>query len=407
VHDGVGQALLSANLATGVGRAGATDRQSAGVTAGVPVGPSDGASRFERRAMGSPLRLTVVGVDAARAAAGWAEVSAAIEEIEQALSRFRATSDLVRLNEAAGDPAGMSVHPRLVAALAAAERARRMTGGAFDPRILRDLERLGYVGVPLEILANTAPPAPGSTASLGVAGPAAADGVTGAVAPGGVAGTAAADGFARPGAGAVAPGGTRPTFADGLWLHCDPRESRAAVAAPVDLGGIGKGLAIRWAGKVLAATLPELREPGTGALLEAGGDLIARGVAPQGGPWMVAIEDPAGGEEPAIVALRDGAICTSSIGVHRWRTDDGRDVHHLLDPRTGEPGGAGLASVTVSGPDPAWAEVWSKALFLEGAARIGPRARAMGLAAWWVREDGSLEMTPAARQRTAWVRSEA
>ena len=205
----------------------------------------------------------------------------------------------------------------------------------------------------------------------------------------------------------LAPGGTRPTFPDGRWLHCDPRESRAAVAAPVDLGGIGKGLAIRWAGKVLAATLPELQEPGTGALLEAGGDLIARGDAPQGGPWMVAIEDPAGGEEPAIVALRDGAICTSSIAVHRWRTDDGRDVHHLLDPRTGEPGGAGLASVTVSGPDPAWAEVWSKALFLEGAARIGPRARAMGLAAWWVREDGSLEMTPAARQRTAWVRSEA
>jgi thiamine biosynthesis lipoprotein len=377
VHDGIGQALLSATLAT--------ERESAGVTAGVPAGPSDGASRFERRAMGSPLRLTVGGVDAARAAAGWAEVSAAIEEIEQALSRFRATSDLVRLNEAAGDSAGMSVHPRLVAALAAAERARRMTGGAFDPRILRDLERLGYVGVPLEIVADTTAPAPGSTASQGVAG---------AVAPGGV-------------AGAVAPSGTRPTFPDGRWLRCDPRESRAAVAAPVDLGGIGKGLAIRWAGKVLAATLPELQEPGTGALLEAGGDLIARGDAPQGGPWMVAIEDPAGGEEPAIVALWDGAICTSSIAVHRWRTDDGRDVHHLLDPRTGEPGGAGLASVTVSGPDPAWAEVWSKALFLEGAARIGPRARAMGLAAWWVREDGSLEMTPAARQRTAWVRSEA
>jgi thiamine biosynthesis lipoprotein len=401
VHDGVGQALLSATLATEAGRAGVsagvTERESAGVTAGVPdrqsavvtAGPSDGSSRFERRAMGSPLRLTVVGVDAARAAAGWADVSVAIEEIEQALSRFRATSDLVRLNETAGNSADMSVHPRLVAALAAAERARRMTGGAFDPRILRDLERLGYAGVPLEIVADTDAPAPGSTASLGVAGP------------------AAADGFARPRAGAMARGGIRPTFPDGRWLHCDPRESRAAVAAPVDLGGIGKGLAIRWAGKVLAATLPELQEPGTGALLEAGGDLIARGDAPQGGPWMVAIEDPSGGEEPAIVALRDGAICTSSIAVHRWRTDDGRDVHHLLDPRTGEPGGAGLASVTVSGPDPAWAEVWSKALFLEGAARIGPRARAMGLAAWWVRDDGSLEMTPAARQGSAWVRGEA
>jgi thiamine biosynthesis lipoprotein len=337
--------------------------------------PSDGAARFERRAMGSPLRLTVVGVAMDRAAAGWAGVSGTIEEIEQALSRFRPTSDLVRLNDLAGDPAGMSVHPRLVAALAAAERARRMTEGAFDPRILRDLERLGYVGVP------------------STSGPATASSAADQRGAGGV-------------AGLVDSGRTRPTFSDGRWLHCDPRRSMAAVAAPVDLGGIGKGLAIRWAGKVLATILPELNDPGAGALLEAGGDLIARGSAPEGGPWMVAIEDPSGAEMPAVVALQDGAICTSSIAVHRWRTDDGRDVHHLLDPRTGEPGGADLASVTVSGPDPAWAEVWSKTLFLEGAARIGPRARAMGLAAWWVRDDGSLEMTPAARQGSAWVRGE-
>ena len=35
-------------------------------------------------------------------------------------------------------------------------------------------------------------------------------------------------------------------------------------------------------------------------------------------------------------------------------------------PATGDPGGAGLRAVTVAGSDPAWAEVWSKALFLEG-----------------------------------------
>jgi len=298
---------------------------------------------------------------------GWARVSAAIEEIEQALSRFRPTSDLVRLNDHAGDPAGVPVHRRLVAALVAAERARRVTGGAFDARVLRDLERLGYAGVPATV---------GATPSV-------------------------------PTSGGVPAGRGLASFADGRWLHCDPRRALAAVAAPVDLGGIGKGLALRWASGVLAATLPELDDPAAGALLEAGGDLVARGSAPQDGPWMVGIEDPFAAEEPAIVALQDAAICTSSVAVHRWRTADGRDVHHLLDPRTGEPGGPGLTSVTVSGPDPAWAEVWSKTLFLEGAARIGERARAEGLAAWWVRDDGSLEMTPAARERTAWVRGEA
>ena len=57
----------------------------------------------------------------------------------------------------------------------------------------------------------------------------------------------------------------------------------------------------------------------------------------------------------------------------------------------------------VDAPDPAWTEVWSKALFLEGQRGIGPRARSLGLAAWWMRTDGTLEMTPAARERTVWL----
>ena len=45
-------------------------------------------------------------------------------------------------------------------------------------------------------------------------------------------------------------------------------------------------------------------------------------------------------------------------------------VHHLVDPRTGEPADGGLRAVTGHGPDPAWAEVWSKTLFIEGRERI-------------------------------------
>lgn len=61
-------------------------------------------ARFERRAMGSPLRLTIVGVTDARARAGWATVSGAIEELEEVLSRFRPSADLAALNRRAGDP---------------------------------------------------------------------------------------------------------------------------------------------------------------------------------------------------------------------------------------------------------------------------------------------------------------
>ena len=169
----------------------------------------------------------------------------------------------------------------------------------------------------------------------------------------------------------------------------------------MDLGGIGKGLALRWA----AAELE--RDGVTDFLLEAGGDLVARGLDPTGEPWLIGMEDPTEATDHlAVIAVMDGAVATSSIRVHRWLVD-GRDVHHLLDPRTGEPAEGGLLSVTVAGPDPAWAEVWSKVLFIAGAPRRSPTRRVpRGLAAWWVADDGSLEMTADARWRTVWVAAE-
>ena len=169
----------------------------------------------------------------------------------------------------------------------------------------------------------------------------------------------------------------------------------------MDLGGIGKGLTLRRA----AARLADLGI--ADLLLEAGGDLVANGRAPGGAPWQVAIEDPAGGEAPlAVVGAGGLAVATSSTRIHRWLLD-GRSVHHLLDPRTGEPAEGGLAAVSVAGPDPAWAEVWSKVLFLGGLSAIGAEARSRGLAAWWVGVDGTLAMTPAARALTTWVAAEA
>ena len=172
------------------------------------------------------------------------------------------------------------------------------------------------------------------------------------------------------------------------------------LGAAVDPGGLGKGLALRWAWRRMEAGLHD-----RGALLEAGGDIVGR-AAPGDEPWRVGIEDPSGAADPlAVIALADGAVCTSSIARQRWIDPLDRPAHHLIDPATGEPGGAGLLAVTVAGPDPAWAEVWSKALFLAGAVAIGDEARRRGLAAWWVESDGTLRMTPAARQRTTWCPS--
>jgi thiamine biosynthesis lipoprotein len=291
--------------------------------------------------------------------AAWGAVIEVFAEVDQAMSRFREDSELVALCARAPRPLE-DVSRMLVRALSIADRAVRMTGGRFDPRIIDSLERIGYAGVPHQV------PEP-REASLS--------------SPGAV-----------------------PAARSSRVLVREGRRGPVALPVPVDLGGIGKGLAVRWA----ARRVLEISGRGAvGFLLEAGGDLVASGTAPQGGPWIVGIEDPGGGPDPLAVLKveRWGAVATSSIRRLRW-VRDGRVVHHLIDPRTGEPGGEGLRAVTVCGPDPAWAEVWSKTLFLEGAAGIADAARRRGLAAWWATDDGRLEMTAAARLRTIWVAGE-
>lgn len=327
--------------------------------------------RRESRAMGSPLRLQVAspaGGVAAVVEAAWQAVVDEFEAVEQALSRFRPSSEIHRLRLADGHADRPS--RRLLAAFVAADRARRVTGGRFDPRVLADLERLG--SAPMATSATAVPP-----------------------------GWAAAE---------------RPDAATPL-LRRAGRSGPIDVPVPVDFGGIGKGLALRWAARRAASVLGEWP-----LLLDAGGDIVATG-APGVHGWRIGVEDPRtalgtdgpgargqGGEEsPAVVIElpRDGAaVATSSIRRARWTSPDGRAVHHLIDPRTGEPGGDGLLAVTVAGPDPAWAEVWSKSLFLEGRGGIAALARARGLAAWWVTLDGEVEMTPASRPMTIWVAGE-
>lgn len=323
-----------------------------------------GLVRREGRALASPLRLTAArpSSDAAIERA-WAAIQAEFDAVDRAMSRYREDSELTRLNRA-----GSLAEPsrRLVAAMSAADRAGRITDGLFDARVVTDLERLGSVGVWQA--------ARWASASQG----------TGRPRP-----TAPINSQAGP-----TPGRT--------FLARDGRYGEITLHAPIDLGGIGKGLALRWAARRAARILD------SGFLLEAGGDIASRGLFGEA-RWSIGIEDPAGGPEPLAVSVleRDQAIATSSTRLGRWHDPAGRTVHHLIDPGTGLPGGAGLTAVTVAFPDPAWAEVWSKALFLEGAVRIAGAARRRGLVAWWIDDAGDLSMTAAARQQTSWVRSEA
>jgi FAD:protein FMN transferase len=310
---------------------------------------TDGLWHSSFRSMASPIRLQL-GPDSPEPQRRQAEVRALFGEVERQCTRFDPASDLMRANAAGSSPTEVGVH--CFAALQAAVLAHHATSGRFDPRVLTVLRDLGY----------------GSSLAFS-AGPVRTEIVD-----------------------------REPEPVDGTWRpRFDAATRQVAVGAvPVDLGGIGKGLALRWAAELL-------RSAGcTTFLLDAGGDCVF-GHGPEGEPWRIGVEDPAGGDGPvAVLEAADGACTTSSVRLRQWQAGDQR-VHHLIDPRTGRPGGGHLRSVTVIGTDPADAEVWSKVLFLAGD-RIGAEAAERKLAALWVDDAGRSEHSPALAPYLIWER---
>ena len=223
MHDRIREALLTG--APDVRARAATAAETRHGAESVRPAPAPSVARFERRAMGSPLRLTVVGIPGPRASAAWEAVSAAFEELEQTLSRFRPTSDLVTL-----EPAGRQI-----------PGASRSTPACTRPWRSRSEP-------------GAEPQAPSTRASSAISSGSA----TRAPSPSGL--TAAGR----------APAERRVAFSDGRWLRRGPRQRALAIAAPIDLGGIGKGLALRWGFEVLLAALPEITRD-TGPASDAGG----------------------------------------------------------------------------------------------------------------------------------------
>jgi thiamine biosynthesis lipoprotein len=302
--------------------------------------------------MGTTARVRVErpGPDAER---GVDAVEELFRAVDAQCTRFDPASPLMRANAAGG---WHQVPQWCYAALEEAAAAHVRTGRLFDPRVLTELVELGY-----------------ATSLPFTTGPV-----------------------------SLPPRHSRPvrTVRVSPWQPRFDAAARAVAVGPaaVDLGGIAKGLAVRWAADVLRSSADTF-------FVDAGGDGYFAGAGPAGRGWSVGVEDPLGGTEPvAVLAVRDQACATSSTRLRQWRVG-GRGAHHLIDPRTGGPSAGGLASVTVVGPDPAAAEVWSKTLFLHGAERISSVAVAEGIPALWVREDGGIGATENLGPTLVWSRS--
>jgi len=285
------------------------------------------------RALGTGI--TVAVADPSALAQAVAIVEHELACIDLACSRFRADSDLVHMNRNAG--AWVKISPLLAEALAVALRAAELTDGLVDPTIGRALIAAGYD-----------------------------------------------DDFDRiPKSGPATQAAERQSSRY-QQLRLDSESQRAWIPSgvAVDLGSTAKALAAdRAAAAVYTVT-------GSAALVGCGGDLSVSGPAPEDG-WLVSVaERHAADTADETIAITAGGVATSGTVGRRWMRGE-REMHHIIDPRTGEPAITPWRVATVAAATCVDANIASTAAIVKGE-EARPWLEAQALSARLVRNDGTV-----------------
>lgn len=295
-----------------------------------------------------------------QAHAAIARCMAWLERVGERLTRFSAQSELARLNATNATNAWQPVSKLLFNVVAESLAAAHASNGLFDPALLPLLEALGYDRDFRSIARHD---------------------------------------------GAAMVRTELPQFTAGRWrdIELDParRRIRMPPGARLDLGGIAKGWAIDVALERFFDAFPHV-------LLDAGGDLRARGGPEVGNCWALGIGDaraqtadttPCISQPPVVLALGKGGLATSGATTRWWYQGDERR-HHILDPRTSMPvrlwieagddqisNGPLIATASALAPTAAHAEVAAKVALLRGY----PAALDVVEAAWQARIAGERE----------------
>jgi len=286
--------------------------------------------RLARHAMATRFEWLLWGQAPERLRAAGEEALDEVDALESALSRYRRSSDIARVNaRAAVGP--VRVSPRTFHLLERARVLSEVTDGAFDITVGALLKAWGFVG------GNGSRPSPEVVRQ------------------------------ARDVSG---------------WnrIHLDASEFSVAFDCPgveLDLGALGKGFALDHA-------LDLLTESGVAHALLHGGtsSILTRGLGPDGRAWRVGLPGPQDGVsgptglrtppgEPLVthsVELHDESLSVSAVWGKSF-IEGGEELGHVLDPRTGEPVRRARCAVVV-GPEAAVSDALSTALLV-----LGPEGR--------------------------------
>jgi thiamine biosynthesis lipoprotein len=276
------------------------------------------------------VRLTVDDPSVLDSAA--AELTALMNRVDKAASRFRSDSELSTVNARAGSM--VPVSRLLVDLVDVALVAASNSGGAVDPTVGAAVLAAGYDD-DIEAVRRRSPRA------LLPSGP--------------------------------VPGWQRVRINRQLGMVGVPN------GAALDLGATAKAWTADRAALVLS------RRYGCAVLVEIGGDLRAAGTRDE--PWVIDVAERAG--DPGVaVTLSHGGLTTSTSTVRRWPVDDdGGYANHVIDPRTGEPANGPWRTATVWAPTAVRANTFSTAIVATGEAALG-RLKLAGHPARLIGADG-------------------
>ncbi len=282
-----------------------------------PVPTVAGQLFYESRpAMGTSFEVYVYAPDRERASELFEAAFDEIERVEQALSNYRSSSELSRINAIAAD-APVVTDPEVFALLERAFDYSRQSDGAFDVTVGKLMKAWGFFR----------------------------------------------------GAGRYPSNEELARAREQTGLQRVKLDQRARSAffltrgIELDLGGIGKGYALDCVARVL-------RDAGvTAALINSGSSSIyAIGAPPGKAGWPVRVSDPLDRTRIlSTILLKDQSLSTSG-NYEKFFQLNGRTYCHIMDPRSGRPV-EGMLQTSVIAPEATDSDALSTAVFVMGPER--------------------------------------
>ncbi len=279
------------------------------------------------QAMGTDVSVEIVldePAEAGKAGRAIKETKKIFEENEKIFSRFRKDSELSKINKSLGKEIEMS--GKMFEVLALCLKFNEISGGYFDPRIIENLEHIGY------------------DKNFG------------------------SNNFNIPESKKAEIEELKGSLKDDLILNSERRTILAK--RRIDTTGIVKGYTVDEVARYLSgrgfSAKGGLASGWQNFIVDAGGDMFARGLNKNGENWQIAVEGLDSNDIK--LTLHNEGAATSGISRKFWAIGD-KKFHHLINPKNPQNFSFNLKTVIVIADKTVEADGRAKILVLMGKAK--------------------------------------